>query len=379
VPFLLIVWPFLIPIGAAFYMFYLAWTRGGDPEEDSATVQYEPPENLSPAECGALLDNQVLPRGITATIVDLSVKGYLAIEPGDGSKEPGPNANQDYVFHLIKQPSEWNTLKRHEHAVLGAIFIPTNPLRMLADAMSRIQKGAENSARGATFAGMQVLTIDKLQKMQEMWKTDPRMRALMEAKEEARPVVTLSQSQNVFYLHKTILGECVFDELIAGGYYASRPDRMRQFYAGAGILMGILLALVGRFLADPATPWSTWIMSAILTALIIAGFGFLMPARSVAGARALGKVRGFVDFLGRVEKDHIERLEKTPELFEKYLPYAMALGVENKWAQAFGRITVQPKWHRGPGGEFFPMELVEGLSGMPNQTGHTMTPTDGAT
>ena len=358
-PFLLAVWPFLIPVVAAFYMFYFAWTRGGDPEQDSATVQYDPPENLSPAECAALLENAVSPRGITATIVDLSVKGYFAIEPSGGSKAPmsnnDPNDNQDYVFHLLKQPDEWNTLKRHEHAVLGAIFLPTNPLRMLTDAMSRLQKVAGNSAPGAAFAGVQAVV-----------KADPRMGALSEANEEARPVVTLSESQNFFYLHKTILSECVFDELIAGGYYTSRPDRMRQFYAGAGILMGILLALVGRFLAAPTTPWSTWLLSAILTALIIMGFGTFMPARSVAGARALGKLRGFVDFLGRVEKDHIERLEKTPELFEKYLPYAMALGVENKWAQSFGRITVQPKWHRGQGADFLPMDLVASLRGMSN-------------
>ena len=57
-----------------------------------------------------------------------------------------------------------------------------------------------------------------------------------------------------------------------------------------------------------------------LTVFIIAGFGSFMPARSLAGARVLGKVRGFADFLGRVEKDHIERMEKTPELFEKHLP-----------------------------------------------------------
>jgi Predicted membrane protein (DUF2207) C-terminal domain len=276
---------------------------------------------------------------------------------------------------LTGQPSEWQALKPHEHAVLGAIFIPTNPLRMLADAMSRLQQKAGNPGRSATFAGMQVLSLDKVQKMQEMWKADPRMRALMEAKEEAQPVVTLSQSQNVFYLHKAILSEYIFDTLTAGGYYARRPDSLRQFYVGVGILMGMLLALVGLFLGTPATPWSTWIMSAILTALIIMGFGSFMPARSAAGARTLGKLHGFVDFLGRVEKDYIERLEKTPELFEKYLPYAMALGVENKWAQAFGRITVQPKWHQGQGGEFLPMELVEGLRGMPNQTGHTMTGT----
>ncbi len=71
----------MIPIAAAFYMFWLGWTKGGDPEQDSATVQYEPPENLTPAECGALLDNAVALRCIAATIVDLCVSGYLAIEP----------------------------------------------------------------------------------------------------------------------------------------------------------------------------------------------------------------------------------------------------------------------------------------------------------
>ncbi len=321
-PFSLIVWPFLIPIGAAFYMFYLCWTRGGDPEQDSTTVQYEPPDNLTPAECGSLLENAVSPRVITATIVDLSVKGYFSIESNDGSKVPGPKDNQDYVFHLIKQPSEWNSLKPHEHAVLGAIFLPTNPLRMLTDAMSRLQKLAGNSAPGASFA-----------RVQAMVKGDPRLRALTEAEGEARPVVrpvvTLSKSQNYFYLHKTELGDCVFDALVAGGYYARRPDRLRQFYVAAGLLIGMLVALMGRFLAATGTPtpWFPWILSGILTAMIILGFGWFMPARSITGARALAKVRGFENFLGRVEKDHIERLEKTPQLFEKYLPYAMALGV----------------------------------------------------
>ena len=112
-----------------------------------------------------------------------------------------------------------------------------------------------------------------------------------------------------------------------------------------------------------------------MTTVIVAGFGSLMPARTLAGARALGKLRGFVDFLGRVEKDQIERVEKTPQLFEKYLPYAMALGVESEWAQSFGRITVQPTWHGGNQPDFFPMQLVENLQAMPNQTGQaTVSP-----
>ena len=39
---------------------------------------------------------------------------------------------------------------------------------------------------------------------------------------------------------------------------------------------------------------------------------------------------------------------KTPEMFEKYLPFAMAFGVERKWARAFQDIYRQPpSWYVG--------------------------------
>jgi len=63
------------PVGISIYMFWLSWTRGGDPQQDAIGVQYEPPNNLTPAECGALVDNSVALRAITATITDLSVRG----------------------------------------------------------------------------------------------------------------------------------------------------------------------------------------------------------------------------------------------------------------------------------------------------------------
>jgi len=68
-----------IPISVAVYVFWLAWTRA-DPQQDSISVQYEPPNNLTPGECGALVDNAVELRCITATITDLSIQGYLTIK-----------------------------------------------------------------------------------------------------------------------------------------------------------------------------------------------------------------------------------------------------------------------------------------------------------
>jgi uncharacterized membrane protein YgcG len=78
------------------------------------------------------------------------------------------------------------------------------------------------------------------------------------------------------------------------------------------------------------------------------------------GEQALEDALGFEDFLQHVESDRIERLQKTPELFEKFLPFAMALGVEKKWAGKFSDIYKQPpSWYQG--GMYGPNFLVFGF------------------
>jgi Predicted membrane protein (DUF2207) len=356
---------FAIPIFVFFRMFWLYWTRGRDPERDSASVQYGPPDNLTPGECGALLENAVAVHNITATIVDLSVKGYLAIEQQDDSSLPAPKGFKNYIFHMLKPLSDWNSLKPHERAVLGAIFIPTNPLRMLSDAMSQLQNAAGNSALASVFSRVQAMTT-----------ASPALRALSEAGDAPRPSVTLLELQNHFYLHLARIRKSVFDALVAGGYYENRPDKARQLYAAKGLVVGFLMAVAGGFLAAATgtAPWF-WILAGIVTGVIILASGTFLSARTIAGARTLAKVLGFKDFLGRVEKDHIERLERTPELFEKYLPYAMALRVERKWTQAFGNVAVPaPQWYqRKYGGDFLPLHLVDDLDGMSNQAGSVLT------
>jgi uncharacterized membrane protein len=109
------------------------------------------------------------------------------------------------------------------------------------------------------------------------------------------------------------------------------------------------------------------VIAGILSGLIIIVFGWFMPARTVRGTRELEKVLGFQEFLSRVEADRLERTVRTPEMFEKYLPYAMALGVEDNWAKAFeGIYTQPPSWYTGPGGihTFRPSTLTSNLGVM---------------
>ncbi|MGA7916084.1 MAG: DUF2207 domain-containing protein, partial [Candidatus Acidiferrales bacterium] len=269
--------PLFIPVIAFFVMLWLWWTRGRDPAREAIAVQYDPPDQLTPGECGTLVDNEAAMRDITATLVDLAVKGYMTIEQKDESHLLGLTHSKEYVFHLKKPPAEWAAARSHEQEMLFALFDD-----------------------GAT--------------------TD----------------VNLSDLQNHFYTHLPAIRERIFSALMTDGYYLHRPDTVKQGYVGAGLVIGFLMVAGTGYLSQTTGIASgTWIVAGVATGAVIAIFGWFMSARTITGARALEKVLGFEEFLGRVEKDQIERLEKTPELFEKYLPYAMALRVEKKWVQAF--------------------------------------------
>lgn len=73
-------WSLLIPI-AAFFIMWNLWSRfGKDPQlNKSIVVEYKAPEDLKPAEIGTLIDDRVDRRDITATIIDLAIRGYLKI------------------------------------------------------------------------------------------------------------------------------------------------------------------------------------------------------------------------------------------------------------------------------------------------------------
>ncbi len=100
-----------------------------------------------------------------------------------------------------------------------------------------------------------------------------------------------------------------------------------------------------------------------------------MPARTSDGIKALAGVLGFEDFLTHVESDHMTRISQTPETFEKFLPYAMALGVEKKWVGAFQNIYLQPpSWYQGGyyDGGFHPIIFVNSLDNMTTRASAVM-------
>ncbi len=87
-------WPIFFPIPVFLFMFWLWSTRGRDPRVGPVAVQYAPPEGMSPAEAGTLVDEIAAMRDITATIVDLAVRGYIVIEEKEKSGMVGSAPQQ---------------------------------------------------------------------------------------------------------------------------------------------------------------------------------------------------------------------------------------------------------------------------------------------
>jgi len=305
----------LFPFLVAAIMYWIWNNSGRDPRLRPIAAQYQPPDQLTPSEVGTLVDNAADMRDITAAIVDLAVRGYLVIEEHSQEHMMGLWKDKDYVFALKKGRSEWSALKAHEQTLLEGIF-------------------AEGTAGER---------------------------------------VPMSSLHNQFYKSLPGIRNAIFGSLVARGYYRHRPDTVRSTYLAAGLVVGIVSVwggnALGRSLGMAGLPFT---LAGIVSGGIICAFGWFMPARTLSGARTLEGVLGFEDFLAHVEADRFNRMIKTPEMFEKFLPFAMALGVEKNWSRAFQNIYTQPpSWYQGGGygPTFYPASFVGNLNAMSTQAG----------
>ena len=275
-----------LPLVALAVMFPLWWFKGKDPDAGlSVAPMYEPPPGLSPAEAGTLVADAVEPRDITCTVVDLAVRGFLKIEE-TGEKHLLWGRN-DYIFHLLKPPAEWTGLNPHEQVLLMHMF---------------------------------------------------------EGGQQAR----LSELKNRFYVAVPVIKRNLIASLRRKNMYSVDPESAGLYtFAGAALIAAPFLVLQGLGKIDLLASVSAAVPAIAVAGAIVFLFGRKMTAKSLLGVRTAVKVLGFQDFMNRVDADRLSRL--SADSFEKYLPYAMALGVEHRWAQAFkGIIQPPPQWYVGP-------------------------------
>jgi hypothetical protein len=310
-------WPVGIPLVVLLGMLGL-WRRvGRDPSRLPVAVQYEPADSLTPAEAGTLVDESADMRDITATVVDLAVRGYLRIEERDEKVLLGLITRKDYLFRRLAPTAGARPLEQHESLVLNGIF----------------DGGGDE--------------------------------------------VKLSDLDNEFYQHLSGIRRSILGRLVTRGFYRTRPDKVKTLWLAGGVVLGGAIIAVGSAIGTSMLDMTPlpWVIAGVASGLIVLGFGRIMPARTVAGARALERVLGFEEFLRRVEGERFQRLVKTPEMFERFLPFAMAFGVERKWAKAFQDIYREPPtWYVGSSAGPFDMNgFTSRLGDLSSRTSSAMS------
>ncbi|HIQ04677.1 MAG TPA: DUF2207 domain-containing protein, partial [Anaerolineae bacterium] len=285
----------LFVIGGPVLLYLLWYTRGRDyPVDLVADYLPEPPTDLPAGVAGTLLDEQADMEDIVASIVDLARRGVIMIAE---EKKPttvlGLGGGKDFIYRLV---GSTENLRPFEKTLIKTLF---------------------------------------------------------NGHEERR----LSQLKNKFYKVIPRIKKELYQEVVDEGFFPASPERVRSRY---GILGVALLVLTGILAFCLIPVLSTYTNYAICPALGVGmtAFGLMilarwMPRKTQKGSEAAARWQAFKRYLQNIEK--YENLEEAKEIFDKYLPYAIAFGIEKEYVRKFAAVQAPaPQWYRpypywGPG------------------------------
>ncbi len=258
-------------LGGGTFQLYRLWKKYGQYQLANmpADLVTMPPDNLSPALAGALLNQREDVQLIVATVVDLAQRSKIRIEFA---------GRDDYIFHRLEDDLAAD-LRPFERALLTSLF--HRDTQKLSDVRERFH-------------------------------------------------------QEIPYLTKKL-----YEELSESGYIMPGPQNLARKYW----LWGLVLVVAPAFVAFCLLP------SGLLLTLCIASmypFSLLvlsrfLSSRTEKGAAAATKWRAFKKHLAAYKT-----LERDGAQIDRYLPYAIALGLQRKWVARFSaRYAADSDGHMG--------------------------------
>jgi uncharacterized membrane protein len=151
----------------------------------------------------------------------------------------------------------------------------------------------------------------------------------------------MSDLKNEFYTTLAEVKKRLYTQVVKSDrFFPQNPETVRNIHTGAGI--GIIVIGVGAIAALGA-----YLGAAIVgIPIVLAGLLMLLLSRSMArrtgpGREVYRRVLGFREYMTVAETDR-QRFNEEANLFQDYLPYAIVLGIVDKWAEVFEKLGIQP-------------------------------------
>ncbi len=349
----------VVILGLLFSLCYWYFTEKFSKGTGTIIPQYESPLNLLPAEIDVILHERVTKNTWSATVVDLAVRGYLTIEEI-------PDKKLNIITRVL---------------ILLAFIVPLCGFMVFV---------ARNLYIAGETLGLVIIlvvsvlilsalgfSISKLKpKHYKITQTDKNVSDLHEYEKQFLVALCLPsgyfstlelqadpiRGKQLFRSMQKIQ-EILYDNMDKKGDLYEKPlslERKRAFFIGIGIIIISPLLWFSSMVLD----WWSMILNSLsgylnsqliifTTSLFVTGLVVLITLKfesrlSNTGAKAKEEALGFKLYLKTAERYRLQNL--TPDLFEKFLPYAMIFGVEKEWGKAFASISVlPPDWYSNSG------------------------------
>jgi uncharacterized membrane protein len=155
---------------------------------------------------------------------------------------------------------------------------------------------------------------------------------------------TMDSLRDKFYTVIAEIQSDLYKELVTEQLFETNPDSTRTMWGAIAIIILALAVVLGFVLFSLTDRYG---MILILPPLAI-GFvgvaaliiGPAMPAKTRKGAEEAAKWKAFYEYLLHLEK--YAKVDEAAEQFEKYLPYAVAFGLDKTWIHKFSRVNSMP-------------------------------------
>ncbi|MCA9385318.1 DUF2207 domain-containing protein [Candidatus Dojkabacteria bacterium] len=295
---------------------YFLWNRKGKDKQEKTTVvpEFDPPSSIPPYLIGALQDEKVDMVDITSVLIDVAYRGYIKII--EIERKGILSGSTEYEFQKLRS---FEDLSSVEQKILTAVF-------------------------------------------------------------KYKDKVSTKQLQNKFYRQIPDIKNAIYDEMVEKNYFEKRPDKVRSSYFLKGIgvfFLGIVILTFVSFAIIELTD-GFWGIPLVQCVVVILGIGLFalahfMPAKTSEGGEIARRFKGFKMFLHHAERYRLQNLK--PDMFEKFLSYAVVFGVEESWADAFKDIYKgSPDWFEG-NGDFSTVHFANSMSRLVRTTNASMTST----
>lgn len=303
---------------AALAYFLLAWSFvGRDPQRGTIIPRFAPPDGLAPQDVRFLdglgtCDNT----SFTAAVLGLAVDGSLQIKESD---------NKIFQLERIAKPQENSFFDELFGGSKTLVLKPENHAK-LTRAKKVLRAAVEEKAGGYFVRNTRVWVIGLVAAL------IPLAVSLLDAREPAGAAFMFVWL-TFWSIGCAAISLSVFSTWRGPNRWAAIPVALFSIPFLAGWVFG-LWALVNAA--------SLWVSGLYLAGIVMCSvFQHLLKRPTPEGQALRDQIRGFRHYLSVAEADRLDLEnppERTPEHFEAFLPYALALGVEQAWSEKFADI-----------------------------------------